>query len=148
MTKVIRTTDTKNIVVRLDSRSLVHRVERGPQGPRGDPGLSPGGAIPAIPFTWGVAPSAVFVPAGAGILTYARVKITASFDGAGATITVGTQIDPEAALPSAFVNPYASEEYENTPDIALAAMEGIWLYVTPGTATQGTGILFLNYLES
>lgn len=113
----------------------------GVQGPKGEPG----GSVPAIAFSYGDAPSVVWTPDAPGILTLVRLKVTQSFNSPAAAIAVGTASDPDAALPSAYVDASVAEEYENTPDIRLAPGEGVRLTITPGGASQGAGLLFLTF---
>lgn len=120
----------------------------GPRGPQGPPGLSGGGVIEPIGWSWGDAPGDVYVPAEQGTVVLARLKIDTVFNGVGASISVGTQGDHELLLPSAWIDPYQAIEIENTPDVVLAAGEGIRIYITPGTASQGAGRLFLQFLSN
>lgn len=120
----------------------------GPQGPQGEPGLSGGGTIAPIAFAWGDAPGAVFTPGAAGVLTVARFKFDVPFNGSGASIVLGTLADPDAAMPAAYLDPYSEQEFENTPDLALDAGQALRLSITPGTATQGSGVLFLTFIPS
>lgn len=121
-------------------------VVLGGQGIQGRPG-QPGGSIPPIDFAFGDAAHAVWTPQAAGLLTYARIIVREPFNGTGAAIVVGTLAQPDAAMPSYFNDPKQANEYENTPDIRLAAGESIYLTITPGTgATAGAGTLLLGFL--
>lgn len=120
----------------------------GVQGPQGEPGFSGAGVIEPITWHWGDAPSAVYVPAEAGTLVLARLKVDTPFNGVGASIRVGTLAAPESVLPAEWIDPYSELEFENTPDIALAAGEAVRIEITPGTASQGAGRLFLQFLPN
>ncbi len=120
----------------------------GVQGPQGEPGLSGAGTIPPINFSFGDAPGAVYTPIVAGVLTVVRVQMRTPFNGTGGAIRIGTLADSEAALPAAHIDPYSDHEFEATPDIALAAGEAVRITITPGTASQGSGQLFLTFIPT
>ena len=137
-------TENRSPTVQVQDRRPT--VITGGTGLQGKPG-APGASIPAVQFYFGDAPRIVWTPERAGILTYARIKIEQPFNGAGAMIAVGTQADPVAAMPVDYSVPFRADEYENTPDIRLAAGKGVLLTITPGVgATAGAGMLFLDFL--
>jgi hypothetical protein len=152
------TIGSSSTVITLDRRTVVeinaHRPVThigsgmGVQGPRGEPGFSGAGVIEPITWSWGDAESDVYVPATAGTLVMARLKIDTAFNGDGASIRVGTLADPEVAIPSEWIDPYQAIEVENTPDILLGAGQAVRLSITPGTASQGSGRLFLQFLPT
>lgn len=121
---------------------------RGPAGEDGQPGIDAQGQIPPIPFSWGDAPATVYTPEVDGMLTIVRVQYTTAFNGSGATLVVGTTADPDAAMPAAYNSPHSVYEYENTPDLPLDEGEALVLTITPGTASQGAGLLFLTFLPT
>ena len=120
----------------------------GPPGADGQPGADAAGQIPPHAFAWGDAPQAVFTAGADGVLTVCRLQMTTPVNGAGASLIVGTAAVPDAALPASWNNPYTAYEFENTPDLALVAGEQVLLTITPGTASQGAGLLFLAFLPT
>lgn len=120
----------------------------GPQGPRGEPGLSGGGTTPPIEFAFGDAPGAVYTPSVDGMLTVVRLQMTTAFNGSGAAIELGTLADPAAAFPANFNDPYSTQEFEVTPDLPLLAGQSLRLTITPGSASQGAGLLFLTFIPT
>lgn len=128
------------------SPALTLAIVQSLKGDEGAPGVSGGGPTPPINFAFGDAPSMVFVPAVAGVVTIVRVDIATPFDGTGAAIEVGTDADHTALMSSAFNDPTAIAEYELTVAVPLVAGEGVRLGITPGTgATRGSGTLFLTF---
>ena len=76
-----------------------------------------------------------------------RVDIDAAFNGAGASISVGTQSDPDAIMAATKNNPYEVAMYNATTEIALAQGDGIWLAISPGSgASQGAGTLHVTFV--
>ncbi|MDN5939261.1 MAG: hypothetical protein L0H83_11440 [Salinisphaera sp.] len=117
----------------------------GPPGPQGDPGADASGAIAPVAFAFGDAPTVLYTPAVASAVVRVRVRVTAAFNGLGATLTLGTAADPDAFVTSADLDLGGVMEYELTPDAAVAAGEGIVLTITAGTgATAGTGVVLLT----
>lgn len=135
---------TDGTSVRVDcARTSIRAGGMGVQGPPGPAGSS----IPAIAFAYGDAEREVWAPTAPGLLTYVRLIVTTPFDGAGAQLAIGTASDPAAALPPEFSDLSQALEYENTPDLRLAAGEGIRVAITPGAgATTGAGLLLLEFL--
>jgi hypothetical protein len=133
-----------------DRRSVVRTGgAMGVQGPQGEPGLSGGGTISPIAFSYGDASSAVYIPSADGTLTVARLVITTPFDGAGAHLALGTLAVPGAALATTDSDPATAGEYEVTADLELSAGEALRLTITPGAAaTAGAGLLYLTFIPT
>lgn len=137
-------------VVVAQDRALAFTVVqgfRGPAGPKGDPGDSSTATNRAIvPFAFGDAsPVPIFTPAVncTGILM--RLVINVPFNGAGATLTLGTAAQPNALLPADHNDPTNVGGYEVAPDAALVAGVPIVLTIIPGTgATQGAGFIVFD----
>lgn len=149
VTRAERTTEVVRaecpLTVEKPTTRTLKLVTPGPQGPPG----APGGSIAPIDFAYGDAPRAVWTPESSGLLMLARLIILQAFNGVGAAIIVGTQTQPDAAMPSNYNDPSRAFEYENTPDIRLAAGESIFLTITPGSgATAGAGTLILGFLPN
>lgn len=103
------------------------------------------GHLPAIPFSWGDAPQAVFTFPVDGVITEARLRYETPFNGAGASVRIGLASGDDALLPAEWNNPYSSNWFENNPDLAVIAGQQVWITITPGTASQGSGFLFLDF---
>lgn len=79
----------------------------------------------------------------------ARVVIDTPFDGAGASLKLGTSVAPEALMAAAQNNPAQVAGYEAAPDVALTSGEAIVLTITPGTgATQGAGRVIFDAIPA
>lgn len=133
-------------IVQLPADCLPPRVAEvttpGPQGPKG----APGSTIPPVYFAYGDAPSVRWTATDAGLLTGVRVIIRVAFNGVGPTIEVGVNADVDAALPAMYNDPTAVQEFENTPDIQMAAGDTVTLTISPGIgATLGSGVLLLEF---
>lgn len=139
--------DQGNAVDIVATRTRTVEIDTpGLPGPPGPPGLSAGGLAPPINFSYGDAPSAVWAPSVPGLLNYARLSIDTVFDGVGPTIKVGTFAAPQSVLPAAYNDPTQIGDYENTPDVPLAAGQPVYLAITPGSAaTQGSGFLLIQF---
>lgn len=141
-------------VVMLNRQTMAKIAAPGPQGARGQDGqqgpagTDGAGQVPARMFSWGDAPQVVFTAPGAGRLALVRIQYLQAFNGAGATVVVGTPGDPAAAMPAEWNNPHSVLEYENSPDLLLAEGDTVVLAITPGTASQGEGLLFLTFIPS
>lgn len=137
------------VMVDRTANGTIGVVTAGPQGRRGEdgrPGADAAGQIPPVAFSWGDAPAAVFTAERAGVLTTVRIQFTTAFNGVGAQVRVDAAT--EVAMPPEYNDPYSVLEYENTPDTALAEGDTVSLTVTPGTASQGAGLLFLTFLPT
>lgn len=119
----------------------------GPQGPQGEDGLSGGGTVSPVAFSFGDASGTIFTPAATGTLTTVRVVFTTRYDGDGATFALGTLASPGAAMSTNDNNPAVAAEYEVTADLPLAAGEALRLTQSPGAgATQGAGLIYLTFI--
>lgn len=117
----------------------------GGMGVQGRPG-APGGSVPAIAFSYGDAPGVIWTASSPGFLTYVRAKVLTAFNGAGAELRIGTLADAESVLPASMSLLSQDDEYENTPDIHLAAGEAVLIAIAPGVgATAGNGLVFLEF---
>lgn len=123
----------------------VAAIARGVPGRDGRDGA---GQVPPTPFSWGDAPRDVFIAPVDGLLTVVRLQFTTAFDDPAARVAVGTLADPGAALPPEWNRPASTIEFENTPDLPIAAGQAVRLVVEPGASAAGAGLLFLTFLPS
>lgn len=121
---------------------------RGADGAPGQPGIDAGGQAAPVPFAWGDASRVVYTPERDGVLALVRIQYTQAFNGAGASVILGTAADPDAAMPATWNHPYSLYEFENSPDLPLAQGEELVLTIQPGTASAGAGLLFLTFLPT
>lgn len=142
--------ERNNAVTVLDRDTrTVELTTAGPQGPQGEPGLSGGGTIPPIPFSYGDAsPATIYTPSSAGTFTAVRVIFDTAFNGTGASIALGTVASPEILLATNENDPASADsEYEVTPDVHVAAGTAIRLSITPGAgASAGAGRVLLTFI--
>jgi hypothetical protein len=123
----------------------VRTIEIDVPGLPGPPGPSASG-VPPIAFSYGDASGAVFTAGEDGTIVLVRMSILTAFDGVGATLKLGTLAQPESILSAAQNDPSSTEEYENTPDLALSAGQSVILTIAPGTgAAHGNGTIYLVF---
>lgn len=72
-----------------------------------------------------------------------KIIITTPFDGSGWSLTVGDSGDDDRLMQANQNNPGVERTYESTPSYQYADVTDINLYITPGTATEGTGYIVL-----
>lgn len=120
-------------------------VGQGPAGPAGVPGL-PAAGEQAISFSYGDATPALIgtIPAGYHA-SWVRLDIYASFDGAGAQITVGTLASPTLLMDAAQSDLTQVAAYESWPLGLMAVATAIYLFITPGSgASAGNGHVLIK----
>lgn len=144
-TITVRVDRTTSAAIAAARPSLTLASQMGPRGPRGQAGAA-GDSVPPHTFSWGDAPQAVFEAPSAGVLTLVRIQMTTPFNGSGASIRVGTSLDSEAVLPAAWNDPYSTNEFENSPDLAMTEGQEVLLSITPGTASEGSGTLYISFV--
>lgn len=135
----------RNTAVDVTSRPTTVKAGNGMgvQGPKGEPG----GTVPPIPFSFGDASAAIWMPDAAGVVTVARIVVTEAFDGDSPALALGTAAAPESILPPEYVAPASAGEYEATADVRLSAGEAVRLSISPGVgATQGAGVVYITFL--
>lgn len=96
-----------------------------------------------IAFQWNV--TSVFplltVPANVIVKTV-TTYIETAFDGTGATLTIGDAIDYGRLQDN--INAYEAVGYQSTPANKYVADTAVNLYITSGTATQGSGLISIE----
>jgi hypothetical protein len=119
-------------------------VRQGPPGAIGPPGA----ALPPTNFAFGDAsPALVQTLDAQKLVVRTRITITTPFDGAGATLSIGTLAQPELLIASSQVNPAQKTTFETTPEVALSAGTNLYLFIIAGVgATQGAGRTVLELI--
>ena len=99
-----------------------------------------------VPFTFDDAsPMSVYIPREPGVLTLVRLDIQTAFDGAGASLSVGTAGDAEAFVAADEVDAAVVAGWQVIPDADVAAGDPILLYINPGTGpTSGAGRVLID----
>ena len=96
-----------------------------------------------IPFQWNV--TSVFtlltVPADV-VVKNVTTYIEQAFDGTGAVLTIGDASD-HASLQNN-IDPYEAVGYSSTPVAKYVTATEIFLFINPGTATQGYGLISIE----
>ena len=83
-------------------------------------------------FSWGDAPTAIYI-ADAGKLIYSvKLIITEGFDGANPTIEIGDADDHDRLLSSSIMDITAMGANEVFPNYSYAARTAVNFYITPG----------------
>ena len=119
----------------------------GPQGPAGIPGASGDGSYPAFDFAFGDASPAVRLTLAAGTQEVITVslQVEEAFDGAGATVALGTAANPELLLPFGASDLATEATYDVTPREELAGGTQLVLTVNAGAgASQGRGQIVIQ----
>lgn len=116
---------------------------RGEQGP---PGTA--NSVIGIDFQYNQVSPVVFpltIPAGKLVLE-CRLIITTPFDGVGATLALGTILNPSEFISPDQCDPVTSGCYTTYPFIKVNSEISVLLTVQPGTdASQGAGLLFVYF---
>lgn len=151
---VVITEDVRQTVVVKQDGNLV-QINRGvrtvqvttagPRGPQGIPGVSGDGSYPAVEFAYGDASGVIISLVSNCEIMLVSLQIEEAFNGAGASIVVGTSGEPDLLMPADYNDPGAIGTYDVTPREELPVNTQIYLTITPGTgATQGRGQLVLQ----
>ena len=121
---------------------------RGVDGADGAAGANGDGQYPVIEFAFGDASPAIVLtlnPASAAEVALVQLEIEEAFDGAGASIAVGTVADPDGLMRADQNLPGEVAVLETSPRVRLPAGEGVQLTITPGAgASQGRGKLIIQ----
>lgn len=146
-TDAIRVRDGRQVQTVVDRSDVIALTTPGVQGPKGDPGLSPAGLLPPINFAFGDAtPATVAMLGDTSEVVGISLQIEEAFDGAGASIALGTADAPESLLATWQSDPTdGAGVYETTPRVELPAGTAIVLTLNPGAgATRGRGQIVLS----
>lgn len=118
---------------------------RGLKGDRGPAGASGQGSLPAFKFAYGDAtPDIKLVLPGTAVdlfeIVLCSLQIEEVFNGAGASIMLGTQSTPDLLMRADQNDPSNPVTFETTPRVELIGGTPIILTLSPGSgATQGRG---------
>lgn len=96
-----------------------------------------------IPFQWNVISTfpLITVPADV-VVKNVTTYIEEAFDGSGATLTIGDAVDNSSLQNN--IDPYEAAGYSSTPVAKYSTATAISLYINPGTATQGYGLISIE----
>jgi hypothetical protein len=103
-----------------------------------------GGAVKVVAFSFASVSPLVLSPLlGGQSVVRVGILITTPFDGAGASLTLGTPGSPALLLASTDNRPSAAGQYESDAITPFAAPDTMQLTIIPGGgATQGAGQVF------
>jgi hypothetical protein len=107
----------------------------------------PSGGKFSLPFSFGDASPAVIgtVPANK-IVTAVRIVITTAFNGTGASLAVGSALDPDGLMDELGNDPAQVAEYESSPGTSFGLDTSVRLTISPGGgASAGAGVVFLEF---
>lgn len=155
MAKIIDNGQAHTVIVeRRRSVASVTKVSQplkvaapGPQGPAGTPGASGDGSYPAFNFAFGDASPAVrlTLSVGAQEVITVSLQVEEAFDGAGATVALGTAANPELLFPSSASDLATEATYDVTPREELAGGTPLVLTLNAGAgASQGRGQIVIQ----
>lgn len=98
-----------------------------------------------VGFAFGDAPHTIYAVPDDRLAYLVRLVIDTAFDGAGASIAIGTAGDADALMPAAANDPATAASYEFASNAELAAGDAVRLVINPGAgATQGAGRIILD----
>lgn len=96
-----------------------------------------------IPFQWNVTSTFLLLTVPADVVVKnVTTYIEEAFDGTGATLTIGDAVD-SASLQNN-IDPYEAVGFSSTPVAKYATDTAISLFINPGTATQGYGLISIE----
>ena len=118
----------------------------GPPGPPGPPGASSAGDLKGpVPFTFASGTILLEPILPGDVLAGATVIIQTPFDGAGASILMGTDGVPALVFGPGDVGAGSAHQYESGEIVPFAEHEALSLSVSAGGSTQGSGLLFYRF---
>jgi len=99
-----------------------------------------------LSFSWGDAPTAIYI-ADIGMLIYSvKLIITEGLDGTGPSITIGDSADNDRLLDSSIMDISVTGTNEVYPNYAYAARTAVNIYVTPGAGgSHGAGRAIITH---
>lgn len=108
------------------------------------------GPLPPINFSYGDAsPAAMTTFAVTSEVMLASLQIEQAFDGAGASLTLGTAANPAEIFDTFEVLPGEVATFEFTPRVEYPAGTALVLTINPGAgATQGSGQLVISAIPT
>ena len=133
---LLRESESSDVVrVVEDVTSIVREAVQGPPGP------SSSGTLSIANFAWGDATPALLVTITGGKRVYrVRLFIETVFNGANASLAVGTAGNPEELMGTNGNSPYAVSGYENYPDKRYLTTTQLLLTIVSGAgASAGAG---------
>lgn len=71
----------------------------------------------------------------------ASIRLEEEFTGSGYALSIGTLLNPELILPSSAVGPGYTGTFETDSNVSFLVNTEIYLFITPGTSTQGSGFV-------
>jgi len=96
-----------------------------------------------VGFAFNTASPLVLIPVNAGsIVTRAQIQIGTPFNDPAATLLFGTSATPNLIMAASNSDPDVSGTYDQPTMVTIPANDKLQLTITPGTSTQGTGILY------
>jgi len=99
-----------------------------------------------VPFSFDDASPRNIRVMGAGAVVYqVLLCVTTAFDGTGASLTVGDAGQADRLMSAAQNDPYTVGNNEANPAHEYVLSTQVTLTLTPGTATQGAGVLVLLF---
>ena len=110
------------------------------KGEKGDTGAA-GQSIAPVNFAYGDSSPRIIIPAlTSKIVLAVNINITTPFDGAGASLSIGTLANPALLVDPMQLDLSVATEFEINPNVKFTTPADIYLTITPGAgATQGTG---------
>jgi len=98
-----------------------------------------------IGFAYGDAPTVIYTPAVDAVMTLCRVIFDTPFDGAGASVQIGSNADHDLLMPAALNAPDTAAAFETAPDVMVPAGTDLLAFITPGAgASAGAGRIVLD----
>jgi hypothetical protein len=75
----------------------------------------------------------------------AAILLEVALDGAGAALSIGDADNPQRLLAITQCDPHTAGTYISHPTYSYPTSTSVFLYITPGSAVQGRGVIKINY---
>lgn len=99
-----------------------------------------------IAFDYGDAsPKALGTVPANKVIYSVKVILTTPFNGTGYSLTVGDAADNDRLVEATDTAPGTAGSYETNPASKYVADTEVLLYITPGTSSQGSGVVVISY---
>jgi len=106
-------------------------------------GSASGGIALTAPFTYATSsPEVVQAVVPGQLITRAVVVIETAFDDPAASVTVGTTANPDLIFGPGDISTNTTDQYQEQDITPFNANDFLIITITPGTSTQGAGILY------
>ena len=105
-----------------------------------------GASSEEIPFSWGDATPRIMYEIMAGLtINMIKLIIQTAFNGTGATLSLGIIGTPELFMATTENIPSVVGTYIVTPGYKFTSTNTVRLFITPGSASSGNGVILIDF---